>query len=512
MMVNWKEIVNDAKQYLNSNNIDDAQNAILSGLEKAPHQFNLLQTASQVFRASGDRERSLKFAQQIISRYPRKSQGYKLAAQDLLSLKRFDEAQNQINAGLEIHPRQFNLLLIAANIYRVKGEHKKSLEYARLLINHHPDEWKGHAITAQGLVALKKYKEAEEIVKTALKKFPNQVNLLNLSAQVFIKTGKLKQSLECAYQIHKQDGMLPRTTFNDLLIHSANQANYSDSNNSRDARTAVDFYFNSRFILSSTCMPFNFIYAPKNACSSIKLSLLARYTDLNHDLIRQNPHKLANELIKQKVDWDKPIYCLVRNPYARFISAFTDKCRPGGDRSVWPPLCKRYGFDETKHISMDQLLDALLGDDHNRIDPHLRPQYKVLCASAITPVEIFRMEEISTLNLFLRSHNIEFLRHAPHSTKAKAMKPNELGCSITEKLKKLYREDFDHYGYSEDPNNKQISHRKSSPNVSKLLVKSNLFTPASNQIKERDSILFMSSFLESSPSLEILCSNADKAS
>ena len=58
-------------------------------------------------------------------------------------------------------------------------------------------------------------------------------------------------------------------------------------------------------------------------------------------------------------------------------------------------------FDETKQISMDELLDALLDDDHNQIDAHLRPQYKVLCSSAITPHKIFYMEQMKDLILFL---------------------------------------------------------------------------------------------------------------
>ena len=511
-MIDWRVIVNKTKMLLKSDHIVEAKQELLAGLEKAPHQFNLLHTATQVFRASGDRERSLEFAQLIIVHYPRKSQGYKLAAQDLISLKRFDEAQDQINAGLEKNPRQFNLLSVATTIHRAKKEYTKSLKYAKLLITHHPDQWKGYGLAAQDLVALKRYKEAVKEINTGLEKFPHQVNLLNIATQIFLKAGDFEKSLEHAHKVHHQDGMLSRSTFDDLLTYVANQEDDNKTNRPSDATIAIDYYFNSRFILSSRIMPFNFIYAPKNACSSIKLSLLSRYTNKDANIIKQNPHQLANELIKQKIDWSKQNFCLVRNPYARFISAFTDKCRPGGDRSVWPPLCKRYGFDETKQISMDTLLDALLDDDHNRIDVHLRPQYKVLCSSAITPHKIFYMEQMKDLILFLGSHDTELLRHAPHATKAKAIKPSELDDRIVEKLKKLYSKDFAHYGYSEDPKSSQIAHQASSPCVSDLLVKSNASMSSSSQLKALDSLLFMNPILKSASSLEILCANAYRRS
>ena len=112
------------------------------------------------------------------------------------------------------------------------------------------------------------------------------------------------------------------------------------------------------------------------------------------------------------------------------------------------------------------------------------------------------------LILHLGSNNTELLRHAPHATKAKAIKPSELDESIVKKLKKLYGQDFAHYGYSQDPNSRQIAYQASSPYVSDLLIKTNSSMTSSSQSKVRDSLLFMNPFLKSTSSLEILCSNA----
>ena len=91
-------------------------------------------------------------------------------------------------------------------------------------------------------------------------------------------------------------------------------------------------------MLSHINMPFNFIFVLKNACSSVKISLLNKFTTSQRQAITLNPHGLANSMLKGDLDFDKPFISLVRNPFSRFISAFADKCGPSGDQSVWLPL------------------------------------------------------------------------------------------------------------------------------------------------------------------------------
>ena len=508
MMADWKEIADKTKKFLRAKDIAKASKEIHVGLEKFPNQFNLLIIAIDIWNTSGEYKKSFEYAQLLKKHHPNKWHGHKLTAQALVSLNQLDQAQEQIQIGLEQFPNQYNLLILAIQIFRNSKNRGKSLQYAELIMKYHPHKWKGYGLAAQDLVSLRQFERAQETLSYGLKKIPNQVNLLNIATSVYLASGNREQSLSYAKQVHSQNGILPRATFNDLLIYTSHKE--KNSKNQQNSNAAIDYYFNSRFILSNRNMPFNFIYAPKNACSSLKLSLLARFTDLNPNEIKSNPHKLANEYIKEQVDWSKENYSLVRNPFARFISAFTDKCRPGGDKSVWPPLCKRYGFDETIEISMDQLLDALIEDDPNRIDPHLRPQHKVLCSTSITPSKIFYMERMDDLTIFLKSHNTELLRHAPHATKAKAVKPNELEKSVVKKILRLYGDDFNLYGYSENPEDKNISTPKMSPYVSELLM--NINSPSmQHNLAARDSLLFENPFLQSRSSITTLCSNTDKA-
>jgi tetratricopeptide (TPR) repeat protein len=197
-MGDWQAFADKTRTLLNSKNFTEAREEVEAGLEKVPNQVNLLTIATDVYRALGDREKSLKYAELLITHHPDNWNGYGRAAQDLSLLKRFEEAQTKVQSGLEKFPNQVNLLTIATYVYRASGDREKSLEYAELLITHHPDNWKGHGRAAQNLSLLKRFEEAQTKVQAGLKKFPNQVNLLTIATDVYRASGDREKSLEYA--------------------------------------------------------------------------------------------------------------------------------------------------------------------------------------------------------------------------------------------------------------------------------------------------------------------------
>ena len=440
-MDNWKTSVGKIKEHLKSKNISAAKEELTIGFEKFPNQLNLLINATDVYRASGDREKSLEYAELLTTHYPYAWQGYGRAAQDLAALRRFDDAQARIQAGLEKIPNQVNLLTIAANIYSASGDHEKSLDYAE--------------------------------------------------------------------KMHVRNIEIPANIFSELLIHSFKKRTLSEGNKHKSQVAAIDWFHNRRFALSSDQMPFNYFFIPKNACTSIKYSLLTKFTDAKEDeIIARGTHRMANVKLKSDLDFEKEFICLVRNPFSRFISAFTDKCN-SGDLGVWLPLCKKYGFSPTSRISMDTLLDALLADEPNLIDGHFRPQHKITCSTAITPSRIFHMEQISEFASFLQAHDCEFIFHAPHSTKAKAKKPDELDSKTIDKIYRLYKDDFVLYGYSENPQIKEsLGSIAQSPRISSFLTSKDAGEHLCRDSIKRDSLLFDELFLEKTASIRLLVNNS----
>ena len=197
-MGDWQELANKTRALLKSKSLTEASKEIQAGLEKAPNQVKLLTIATDIYRASGDREKSLEYAELLITHHSDNWNGYGRAAQDLITLNRFEEAQRKIQTGLAKIPNQVKLLTIATDIYRASGDREKSLEYAELLITNHPDNWNGYGRAAQDLIALNRLEEAQGQIKAGLEKIPNQVNLLTIATDVYRASGDREKSLEYA--------------------------------------------------------------------------------------------------------------------------------------------------------------------------------------------------------------------------------------------------------------------------------------------------------------------------
>nr|WP_115094842.1 hypothetical protein [Synechococcus sp. UW106] len=195
-MSDRKTFAKKIRKLLKSKNLSAAKEELAIGLEKAPNQVNLLTIATNVYRASGNREKSLEYAELLITHHPDNWNGYRLAAQDLVALKRFEQAQDKIKAGLEKIPNQVNLLKTATDVYRASGNREKSLEYSELLITHHPENWNGYGRAAQDLAALKRFEQAREKIQAGLEKIPNQPKLLIIAADIYFDNGNLEKSLE----------------------------------------------------------------------------------------------------------------------------------------------------------------------------------------------------------------------------------------------------------------------------------------------------------------------------
>lgn len=197
-MGNWQDYAEEAKQLLLIKQFEEAQAKIDEGLQCIPNQRNLLTIASDISRASRDRERSLSYAQCLIEHDPGNWNGYGRAAQDLITLKRYEEAQAKALEGLHRLPNQINLLAIASDAYRASRDRETSLHHAHSLITHHPSNWNGYGRAAQDLVALMRYDEAQIEIAKGLNRIPGQVNLLVIASDVFRASGLREQSLEYA--------------------------------------------------------------------------------------------------------------------------------------------------------------------------------------------------------------------------------------------------------------------------------------------------------------------------
>jgi tetratricopeptide (TPR) repeat protein len=78
----------------------DAAKTLDDGLQALPDTPKLLQAAIEIFRLCGQRDQSLKCAQNLIRVQPKNKQAYCYAAQDLIAHNRFSEAIESLDEGL----------------------------------------------------------------------------------------------------------------------------------------------------------------------------------------------------------------------------------------------------------------------------------------------------------------------------------------------------------------------------------------------------------------------------
>ena len=107
-----KLLIRRIKKLLERKKFNKAEKEIESGLKDIPNQFDLLVTATDFYKAFGDREKSLRYSEILIDHYPDKWQGYARTAKDLIALKQFEKEQKIINKGLKRLNNETRLLRI----------------------------------------------------------------------------------------------------------------------------------------------------------------------------------------------------------------------------------------------------------------------------------------------------------------------------------------------------------------------------------------------------------------
>ena len=140
--------------------------------------------ATDICRASGNCKKSLEYAELLIAHHPDNFQGYGRATQDLLKLKRLDDAMEKIQTGLERIPDHFNLLTIAIDACRRSQKIKQSLDYANTLISKNPANPIGYVRASEDLITMNCLEDAKDQIHKALEKFPDHSLLCQLRSKV----------------------------------------------------------------------------------------------------------------------------------------------------------------------------------------------------------------------------------------------------------------------------------------------------------------------------------------
>lgn len=211
------------------------------------------------------------------------------------------------------------------------------------------------------------------------------------------------------------------------------------------------------------CRDDNYIYLnnPKCACSTIKASLWAATTGEDAPQEGQTHNVAASPFSKNiaALDWAEGafVFTFVRNPFTRVVSAYLDKIARGADVRAWRAFSDRHGLDPASGIGFDGFVEIIAAQPPSGLNPHWRPQYLNTLQPFVQPNLIGALETIGmqlpeVLARLFPGRAARVVRRSGHSTGAGAVYRDHLRDPATlERVRRLYRADFDLFGYSDDP-------------------------------------------------------------
>ena len=150
---------------------------------------------------------------------------------------------------------------------------------------------------------------------------------------------------------------------------------------------------------------------------------------------------------------DRYLFSMVRNPFARVLSAYLDKVKHRND--IYLSFARYVGIDLAKDISFTEFLTHLAAMRGRVLNRHWAPQTGVIQARALRYDFVGALETIGDdLGLILRncgfsdSHIQSFI---PHARKSGSKIADFYDDTATDLVREIYRDDFRLLGYSLDP-------------------------------------------------------------
>ncbi|WP_161140950.1 sulfotransferase family 2 domain-containing protein [Propylenella binzhouense] len=210
-------------------------------------------------------------------------------------------------------------------------------------------------------------------------------------------------------------------------------------------------------------LPFVYVQNPKVACTTIKTALW-EYVDAERgtSTFGGSPHARAESpfvnILRNEYDFEafsaKPIVTMVRNPYARAVSAYENKIGylPRRLDQVWNRFCEIHAVDasltKAEFGFVDFLRTLATGVDPAEFDQHFRPQSIGLFYDSVDYTFIGRVEEADATFKFMNSLGLRVENKVLGATKKTKRTEDYYDDEAVELVKSIYADDFRLFGYS----------------------------------------------------------------
>jgi hypothetical protein len=209
----------------------------------------------------------------------------------------------------------------------------------------------------------------------------------------------------------------------------------------------------------------NIVYLnnPKCGCTTVKHALwLASDAALETNTFAGNAHDRRIDPFARNVFRlspgqrervaDAAVFSVVRNPFARALSAYMDKV--ANDPGVWPFFVKRLGLKSTvgkKELSFADFLGLVAVAHDDVLDGHFRPQCRNLLLPLATPDFIGSVENMGSVGAFLETRGVPFRDERMNATRAQEHFVALFDARTAALVRERYAEDFAVFDYPANP-------------------------------------------------------------
>ena len=150
------------------------------------------------------------------------------------------------------------------------------------------------------------------------------------------------------------------------------------------------------------------------------------------------------------------VFCFVRNPYTRLLSAYLDKIVTGSwqKRSILMAMGEN-SSKPSKEISFHEFVDVICKQNISQMDPHWRTQYYQTYQDSINYDFIGRLEnfrkDCDYVFSKIRDDYVNYYRsEIRHSTNSAKLLSKYYSDEIKEQVFDKYKIDFEYFGYDKN--------------------------------------------------------------
>ena len=201
--------------------------------------------------------------------------------------------------------------------------------------------------------------------------------------------------------------------------------------------------------------PISYLKNPKVACTSIELTMWRVH---NPDNVPRIPHRHDDRPFVKRIRdlpasavpglLDSAFFSVVRNPFARTLSAYLNKVGPG--KKPWIRISETVGLSPDRHPALEELLQALIDTDPFQADQHFRPQW-INLLQGFAPLDYLgHIEHMDEVASYLNRFGFRLERSHVNTTNATEKVRTMISDKAVELICRYYAEDFALYGYRDD--------------------------------------------------------------